>query len=586
MLTSTLVRLWRQIPSRRKTQLLALAPVIGITSVFEMLTVASVLPFLGVFFSVSNAANSETIAFVMKLMGTKGPGDLLRDVTIIFVGFVIVSAILRLTLLWAQIRVAHSIGADLSLKMFETALDQPYEIHVKRNSSAVISGIASKANSVVYSGIIPAMTIVGSLTILLAVFIVLASLNLMATLVIILSTLLAYSLIVLRFRKILNENSKKMSQTQNIIVKTIQESLGGIRDVIINRSKKYFVDLFRKSDLGFRDALTVNELISASPRLIIEAVGILVLVSFAYNLSSLNPASSDTLPILGAFAVGAQRLLPVAQQLYASWSNLKSGESSLIDVIELLEQSPSLPEVVPSKKSLSFTSDIKALNVSYRYSHSTPWILRDVKFDITKGSIVGFIGTTGSGKSTLIDLLMGLLVPVSGHFAVDDVIISEINLAQWQRKIAHVPQNIYLTDSSVLENIAFGLPRDEIDIDRVMRVAELAQVSNEIESLPLGYNTVIGERGVRLSGGQRQRIGIARALYRNSEVLVFDEATNALDSETEQLVIERLRALDRAVTVVMITHRLSTLQYCDLIYKVSNGNLLRYESYQKMMMAN
>jgi ATP-binding cassette subfamily B protein len=289
--------------------------------------------------------------------------------------------------------------------------------------------------------------------------------------------------------------------------------------------------------------------------------------------------------LLGALALGAQRLLPILQQAYSSLTLLRGGQVSLVDTLELLDQD--LPDFLTQKisKPLAFTKKITLNQVSFRYGLQMPWVLESCTLDIEKGSRIGFIGETGCGKSTLLDIIMGLLLPTSGNIDVDGESITFKNCRAWQMHIAHVPQDIYLADSSIAENIAFGMHKSQIDIERVRVAARKAQIENLIDSWTEGYDTVVGERGVRLSGGQRQRIGIARALYKQTDIIIFDEATSALDAETEQAVMSSIESLSEDLTVLIIAHRVTTLKNCSKIVQLSDGHVSRICSYQEMINA-
>ncbi|MDA9094178.1 ATP-binding cassette domain-containing protein [Methylophilaceae bacterium] len=252
------------------------------------------------------------------------------------------------------------------------------------------------------------------------------------------------------------------------------------------------------------------------------------------------------------------------------------------ETLALLDQPVDLNLTQPNERLIEFNDALSFSNASFRYEGETEYVLNNLNFSIKKGYQVGFIGTTGSGKSTLLDLVMGLLDPTEGNFKVDDIVISSKNKRSWQRRVAHVPQSIYLSDTSVAQNIAFGVDHNDIDYERVKDAAKRAQVDTVIEALPEQYNTFIGERGVRLSGGQRQRIGIARALYKNADVIIFDEATSALDSDTEEAVMNAINHLGGELTILIIAHRLSTLKKCNLIIKLENGNVVGSGAYQNM----
>jgi ABC-type multidrug transport system fused ATPase/permease subunit len=281
------------------------------------------------------------------------------------------------------------------------------------------------------------------------------------------------------------------------------------------------------------------------------------------------------LPVLGALALGAQRLLPLLQVIYGGWTNMNISRQSMADVVAILDlpiedRYQSTRPIEP----LPFERKIELEGVSFRYSPDRPLVLKDVSLTVNKGARVGFIGKTGSGKSTIMDLVMGLLQPTSGQIKIDGTVLTSENVREWQAQIAHVPQAIYLADTTIAANIAFGIAESEIDLVRVREAARHAELEDFIESLSDHYNSIVGERGIRLSGGQRQRIGIARALYKQAKLLVFDEATSALDNETEAAVMASIGSLHRDLTILIIAHRLSTVEKCDQIYRLDGGRLV------------
>lgn len=304
---------------------------------------------------------------------------------------------------------------------------------------------------------------------------------------------------------------------------------------------------------------------------------------FVLSLSHRPGGVAATLPILGVLALGAQRLLPLMQQLYGNWSVVAGSKAALVDVLALLEQPLPVEADHPEPEPLTLKQDIRFDNVSFRYGSNSPWVLDDINLTIAKGARVGFIGSTGSGKSTALDLLMCLLEPVRGRILVDEQPIGLELRRAWQRTVAHVPQAIFLADATIAENIAFGISPDQIDHRRVRKAAEQARIAGFIECRPDGYGAVVGERGVRLSGGQRQRIGIARALYKEASILVFDEATSALDNETEQAVMQAIESLSQDLTLLIIAHRVTTLKNCTQIVELSDGGIKCIGSYQDIV---
>jgi ATP-binding cassette subfamily B protein len=302
-----------------------------------------------------------------------------------------------------------------------------------------------------------------------------------------------------------------------------------------------------------------------------ESIGMIMIASMAYFMSLQEGGVSSVVPVLGALALGAQRILPALQQLYGAYISINGSHASVNDVLILLEQPlPSNIDLL-GNQSIEFNKCIYLKDVGFKYPGNERRVIKNIDLKIKKGSIVGFMGPTGSGKSTLLDILMGLLNPTSGGIYIDNVKVDKNNQYLWQKNIAHVPQNIFLSDGSIEENIALGVPIGEIDTIRVKDAARQAQLDKVIENLPCGYQTIIGEDGNFLSGGQKQRIGIARAIYKRAQVLIFDEATSALDTKTEAEIMKSIYSLGENLTILIIAHRVSTLKGCDWLVKITNG---------------
>jgi ATP-binding cassette subfamily B protein len=324
-------------------------------------------------------------------------------------------------------------------------------------------------------------------------------------------------------------------------------------------------------------------IVGASPRFLIEALGMALIAVLAYTMAQRPEGLTGAIPVLGALALGAQRLLPVLQLAYGNFSSIRGNRAIFEDVIDLLDQ-PMPTEELGVVKPITFERDIKLNNLSFQYTKQAPMVLKNVDITITKGSRVGFIGSTGSGKSTLIDLVMSLLKPTHGSLDIDGQAITTSNHRAWHAHLAHVPQSIFLADSSIAENIAFGVPKPLINMRSVQIAAQQAQIAQTIEGWQEGYETFVGERGVRLSGGQRQRIGIARALYKQANVIIFDEATSALDNETEREVMQAIDSLGSDLTVMIVAHRLSTLKHCSHIVELKNGQVVRQGQYDEIVL--
>jgi ABC-type multidrug transport system fused ATPase/permease subunit len=571
-----LTKLWFHISSYRKSQLLLLFVLIFITSLAEVFSIGAVLPFLAVLTSPKLIFDNIYSQPFIHALNIKSPNELLMPLTVIFVIAIILSGTLRILLLWFQTRISFGIGSDLSFKVYRKTLFQPYEVHLSRNSSVVISGILGKTTGVINQTLMPITTIISSFLMLIVILIALLVINSAIALSAIIGLGIIYFIIIKITKSKLRNYSRIINTESNNVVKALQEGLGGIRDVLIDGTQETYCEVYRKADLPTRRSQANINIIGGIPRFAIESLGMILIAVLAYRLSTTSPNFVSAVPILGSLALGAQRMLPILQQLFVSWTTLIGGKDSLIDSIDLLDQP--LPKFLNSNISpLTFQKKIHLNNVSFRYSKESPWVLKNINLTIKKGSKIGIKGTTGGGKSTFLDIIMNLIIPTEGNLIIDENVLTPLNSRTWQVHIAHVPQSIYLSDSTIAENIAFGVPAKDIDYDLVVEAAKKAQIADIINTWDLKYNTIVGERGMKLSGGQRQRIGIARALYKKADVLIFDEATSALDNETEAEVIKAINTLDKELTIIMVAHRLSTLSSCDLVYEIVNNNIILYK---------
>lgn len=553
-----------------------------LVSLAEILSIGAVLPFLGVLTSPERVFELPSAQIVIKALNLVEPKQLLLPLTIAFGAAAIIAGAMRLLLLWVSTRLSYAVGADLSISIYRRTLYQPYAVHCERNSSEVINAIAAKTN-VVINIITMALTLISSAVLLIAILIALLSINPLIAMMAFGGFGLIYILIVGLTRNKMTVNSERIARESTNVIKSLQEGLGGIRDVLIDGSQAIYCQIYSNADLSLRRAQGSVAFIGSSPRYAMEALGMTFIAILAYFMAQQADGIAKAIPVLGALALGAQRLLPIFQQAYGAWSGIKGGQASLQDVLVLLNQQ--LPDIAGQQvpEPLPFSKSISLEQLNFRYNPSTPWVLTQISLTIAKGSRIGFIGTTGSGKSTLLDIVMGLLQPTNGSLLIDDQKVTPLNRRSWQAHIAHVPQSIFLADSTIEENIAFGIPKNQIDIDRVRQAAKQAQISEIIESLPRQYQTFVGERGVRLSGGQRQRIGIARALYKNADVIIFDEATSALDVETEQAVMQAIEGLSQDLTLLIVAHRITTLKGCTQIVVLDNGGIKHIGSFQEIV---
>lgn len=567
-----LIGIWRHLSHRRRTQLGCLLFVMIASGVAELVSLSAVLPFLTVLTDPELLWQQTWINSLFIRFGLSQSHHLVLLVTGLFALTAVLAAAIRLFNLWLNGRLVAAVGSDLSCEAYLRTLHQPYFVHVQRNSADVITATTTQISRTV-------VALTSLLQLVTASFVAVA---LLAGLLLIdwgiaLATAVlfgtVYGLLALRVRRELLLSGKKWSSAARQQLKAVQEGLGAIRDILLESNQNIYLDIYETVDRPLRLLQSKNQFLSSSPRYAVEALSLVAIALTGCLLVLQKGSESMVIPLLGSLALGAQRLLPALQQIYTNWSSLKVYNADMQAVLALLNQP--LAANVSTQKTLPLESNIFLDRVSFRYGQDQPVVLVGLNLEIHRGERIGLIGSTGSGKSTMVDLLMGLLKPSDGRLLVNGEDVHDPShperLLSWRKAIAHVPQNIYLADTSFAENIAFGVPKHKIDFAKVRLAAQQSQIAAFIESSPKGYSSHVGERGVRLSGGQRQRIGIARALYKQASVLVLDEATSALDNKTEEAVMTSVDDLDRNLTIIMIAHRLTTINRCDRVLRLHNG---------------
>jgi ATP-binding cassette, subfamily B, bacterial PglK len=575
-------KLWYHLAKRRRRQFWLLLILMIVASIMEIISIGAVVPFLGALTSPEQIYQHQLAQPLIQILEITESSQLLLPLTIIFVIAILIAAMVRLLLLYLSTRLSYATGSDLSIDIYRRTLYQNYSIHTSRNSSEIINSIITKTDAVIRGMLVPLITLISSVVIMLGIVSIIFTINAKVALITFSIFALLYWIIAFFTKKSLQKNSQLIAEQSTQMVKSLQEGLGGIRDVLIDDTQEFYCKLYQNADLSLRRASGDNIFIQSSPRYLMEAIGMILIVILAYSLTLQEDGIVMAIPILGALAVSAQKLLPALQQAYHSYSTIKGVKSSFIDVLSLLNQplpnntSQNLTNPIPFKQEIIFK------NLSFRYTKDTPWILKNVNISFKKGETIGFIGVTGSGKTTLLDILMGLLSPTSGELLIDGVAITQENRKAWQAHISHVPQSIYLADTTIQDNIAFGVESGQIKEYKVVQAAQQAQIAGVINNLKDKYKTFVGERGVQLSGGQRQRIGIARALYKGSDVLIFDEATSALDNQTEKKIMQQIEQLKDNQTICIIAHRLTTLKQCDSIIRINTDYTIERVNFNQL----
>lgn len=562
---------------RRRLQLAATIILMLAGAVSELATMGAVIPLIAFAAGSEYAGRLPGVHHVLDAIGTPLGGDPVIPAAILLIAAVLVSAAVRLSLGWMTQKFVYGFQYDLAMAVFGRMLRQPYEAFVRRNSSSAISGFGQIYQVVV--GII-SKGLIGFTSAGIALFIIafLFLIDPMTAAVAAFSMGLLYAFITVTTRRVVRHISKRAAIIRTARIKLLQESLGGLRDIILDRSEGVFERKLAGYEGEMRRLQALSNFAADSPRILVESAGITLVALFSIYFSLRPGGIVAALPVLAAFAVGAQRLLPLLQAIYTAWTNYSVNAHSVRDVAALLEMPADPARDLPrSPGTEPFRDAITLRSVSFSYSGKTR-ALADIDLTVRKGERIALVGRTGSGKSTLVDLLMGLLRPTTGEMLLDGRPVDDKTLGDWQAQIAHVPQSIFLADASIAANIAFGAD-GQIEMDRVWKVARQADLADFILDLPEQMDTEVGERGIRLSGGQRQRIGIARALYKRASVLILDEATSALDDRTEAKVLEALNGLDGNLTIIIIAHRLSTIAGCAKIYELDSGRIVQRDSF-------
>jgi len=564
--------LWSHIRTDRRKLFFYYLLLTVISAFTEILTLGSIIPFLTIFINPEILMSNERILPFLEIFKITNTNQLFILATSIFCFFVIFSGFIRIVLLKFTVDISVKCGSDLSVNIYQKTLNQSYLSHIKTNSSKIIAGISQKLNDVINGVLWTFMNLLTSLIISILIIIFLIYLKPLIAIICFIFFGTFYIAVTYFVSKKLKHNSNKIDIEQTQVVKSLQEGLGNIRDVILGGTQKLYVNMYKNSDYPLRKSIGNIQYISVLPKYIIESFGLVMLALFAYFFSYGDSNFVNQIPILGALALGAQKLLPSFQLIYYSFSRILGTHSSLIEILNLLNQK-NINTEEKFLKEIIFQKHIKLKNIYFSYDTKDKSILRNINFKIIKGSIFGIFGKSGAGKSTLIDIIAGLLSPKEGSIIVDEGYFKSLNHKSWQKKISYVPQNIFLSQSSFLENIAFGIKSNDINLDKVIEVSKKAQIYDYINSTKNQFETVISESGFDLSGGQRQRIAIARALYSDPEILILDEFTSLLDFDTENKLMNMVKLLKDKMTIIIVSHKKSTLDFCDNLILIESGKI-------------
>ncbi len=583
----------KQILTRRELfQVGVLLVAILATATLQALGTFSVLPFIRMVMDSSIVFQNRWLYLVYDTFNFPSVQSY-----VIFIGFLMfmimfVSNAVSAFTTWMKIRFVWMNNHRLSRRLLEKYLSMPYAFFLNRNSSDLSKNVLAEVKALTKSYLLPMLTIINKGLNTLFVLLILFWVDMVVSFFALFVIGGAYLIIYWRINRKLELYGAMRMEENKHRYKSVREAFGGIKEIKVLNREPYFVERYSKASLKSARLQSWNAVMGDVPHYVLEAMAYGGIIIFVLILLMTRDDAYQVIPIAGLFVVAGTRLMPSLKTLFQSYTQMQFNQAVLDRIYEDVMAGEKLdPEknvtVKDMPEPLPFSEQIELKDLTYSYPETSYPVIRDINLVIRRNTMIAFVGPTGAGKTTLVDIILGLLEPSRGQLLVDGVVIDAGNRSNWQRNIGYVPQNIYLSDDTVARNIAFGVPDEEIDIEALEQAARLANIHDFIAGeLPQGYETMVGDRGIRLSGGQRQRIGIARALYHDPEVLVFDEATSALDGITEEAVLGAMENAARLKTLLIIAHRLTTVKNCDAVYIIDRGRITGSGTYDELLLGN
>ena len=535
-----------------------------LSSLAESVSIALLVPFVSFFVNPDNYLFNNLFKNLFSSFNIISEKDVLTTVAFIFISIVLISSFIKLKYIRSSNLLTDNITSDFRIKIFNFLINQDYSYYFKHGSNEIMSNLSQKTssfNTIIFSSI----NIINSFLVSSAIIFVLI-INEPIYTPIIISTIILFFFIIFKIKsKSVWKKGQNINLNQDYMIDVFQNTVGYLPEIIIYNIRKFFLTTLSKFSIEIARSEADVRTIAMSPRIYLETFVIILVVLVVYFSDLSQRSIESNISYLAILAFGTQKCLPLINNVYNLSINFKNATPVVNSYLQILDKGKKIEQLETEFKPLNFKKAIKLENMSFQYNKDLPNILNKFNYEIKKGEKIAIKGQTGSGKSTLVNIISGLLNPSEGKIFIDDIIIDSQNLRNWQKNVAIVPQTVFLNDGSILENIAIAIDKNVINIDKVKNSSKLAQIDEFIQSLPNKYNETVGERGVRLSGGQRQRLGIARALYRDANVIILDEPTNALDLETEKLILDSITKLNKDITLIMISHSNTSLTYFDKI---------------------
>ena len=558
-------------------------------SLLDMVGIASIFPFLNVISNPEIVQTNAKLKWVYERLGFTSKDNFLIALGAASLIILVVGNIFRALITMVIIRFSWFKHYAIAKQLLIQYLYEPYSFFLNRNSSELIVYLQTQVARVVSDVLLPCMQLFTRSLLTLLIVVLLFVINPLIALVVLVIIGGGYGIIYAFFRKKLSRSGKELLMHNKKMHKVLNEAFGGIKDIKLIGKEHVFIEQYADPAKKIINCYCSQFLIAQFPRYAFEVLAFGGILFMAIYIAVIQKSYGQVIPLVGLYAFAAYRLMPTLQMIFQDLTSIRFGLASLETIYqdyascshkkynEQIEPAPILP----------FLRNVEFCHITFQYPKAQKSVIEDLNLNIKANTTIGFVGSTGAGKTTVIDILLGLLWPNRGEIIVDGTKLSADNLRMWQKNIGYVPQHVYLSDDTITRNIAFGVPDHEIDRQAVQHAAQLANIHDFItDVLPNKYETVVGERGIRLSGGQRQRIGIARALYYNPSLLVFDEATSALDGITENTILEAIYNLTHKKTMIIIAHRLSTVKECDIIYLLEHGRIVSQGTYQGLLATN